>query len=326
MKTLFKVLLAFVIILTISNLFLSRHLSVQRSIEIKRPINQVFMNVANVTNWQKWDPWCTSDSTVINSFPGSVYGVNAQRIWTSDDSGNGAMSITAMELNKKIEFDLQFTEPFESKAKVSFTFEQIKGSTNITWTINQEFSFFFRVFGLLSDKMIGQGFELGLRNLKTLCETSKAAFHILMFDKAEFYVYSKKENCTTAEIGTTLETAYGALIDKMAEDGITVFGKPICIYHTYTKTEVELEAALPVHQITTPSEYTKTFPAATVLKATYVGAYDKTQAAYDALDAFAAKNELIVSESHYQIFITDPGTVSDPNKWVTEIYYTVVGE
>ena len=76
-----------------------------------------------------------------------------------------------------------------------------------------------------------------------------------------------------------------------------------------------------MHQITIPSEYTKTIPAATVLKAE--GAFDKIQAAYDALDAFAVKNELSTSDSHYQIFITDPGIVTEANKWVTEIYYTV---
>jgi len=323
MKTTFKVLLSLLLLFILSNFFLKENTTVQRSIEIERPINQAFMNVANVTEWEKWDPWCTVDSTVVNSYPQAVYGLNAQRSWISEESGNGNMTITAMELNKKIEFDLQFTEPFKSEAKVSFTFEQIKGKTIVTWAMYQEYSFFFRVFGLLADKIIGPDFKLGLENLKTLSETSREAFHILMFDKAEFYVYSKKEHCATVEIGRTLESAYGELITKMAEDEITIFGKPICIYHTYTETEVELEAALPVHQITIQSEYTKTIAAATVLKATYVGAYDKTQAAYDALDAFAVKNELSTSDSHYQIFITDPGIVADPNKWVTEIYYTV---
>lgn len=323
MKTIFKVLLSLILLLLLSNFFLKGNATVQRSIEIERPLNQVFMKVANVSEWAKWDPWCTSDSTISNTFPGAIYGLNAQRTWTSEESGIGSMTITAIELNKKIEFDLQFSAPFESEAKVIFTFEQIQGKTKVTWAMTQEFSFFFRVFGLLVDKMIGPDFERGLQNLKSITETSREAFHILMFDKAEFYVYSKKENCATAEIGTTLEAAYGYLIDKMAEDEISIFGKPICIYHSYTDTEVELEAAIPVHQITKPSEYTKTIPAATVLKATYVGAYDKTQAAYDALDTFAAKNELSISDGHYQIFITDPGTVTDPNKWVTEIYYSV---
>ena len=323
MKTTLLTLLGVVCIFILSNFFFSADVYVERSIEIERPINQVFMKVANVTEWQKWELWCTTDSTIVNSFTETVYGINAKRAWVSEESGAGSMQITNVELNKQIDFDVQFIEPFESKGKGTFTFEQINGKTKATWRLHQEYSFLFRTLGLLADKMIGEGFEMSLQNLKSLTENSIDPFHILMFDKAEFYVYSKKENCATVEIGRTLESAYGELIAKMAEDEITIFGKPICIYHTYTETEVELEAALPVHQITIPSEYTKTIPAATVLKATYVGAYDKTQAAYDALDAFAVKNELSTGDSHYQIFITDPGIVTDPNKWVTEIYYTV---
>lgn len=323
MKLIYKILIVVTLLFIGINSFLDSSIIVERSTNIKRPVNQVFMKVVNVKEWQNWDPWCTQDSTINNTYPTVVYGLNSQRSWTSEESGSGNMTFTNVELNKKIDFDLQFIEPFESEASATFTFEQIEGKTKVSWSMSQEYPFLLRVFGLVADMMIAPDFELGLENLKVLCETSRDPYHILMFEKEAFSVYSKKENCTTAEIGITLEHVYGELIDKMAEDKITVFGKPICIYHSYTDTEVELEAALPVHQIINPSEYTKMIPAATVLKATYVGSYDKTQAAYNALDAFAAKNELSVSDSHYQIFITDPGTVSDPNKWVTEIYYTV---
>jgi effector-binding domain-containing protein len=324
MKTSLKLGLGILLVFIVSNFFLTKDVIVERSIEIERPINQVFMKVANIKEWQNWDPWCSQDSTLKVTYPATIFGANAQRTWVSEESGSGEMTFTTVELNKRIEFDLLFLEPFDSEAKAVISFEQIKGKTKVSWSMHQEYPFLLRVFGLLADNMIGPDFELGLQNLKSYVEAIQDPFHILMFDKAEFYVYSKKENCTTADIGTTLETAYGNLIAKMAEDEITIFGKPICIYHSYTDTEVELEAALPVHQITKTSEYTQTIPAATVLKATYVGAYDKTQAAYDALDTFAAKNELSISDSHYQIFITDPGTVTDSNKWVTEIYYTIL--
>ena len=323
MKTSIKLVLGILLVFIASNCFLSKDVIVERFIEIERPINQVFMKVANIKEWQNWDPWCTQDSTLKVTYPSVIFGENAYRSWVSEEYGSGEMTFTTIELNKLIEFDLQFLEPFESEAKAIISFEQIKGETKVSWSMYQEYPFLLRVFGLLADNMIGPDFELGLQNLKSYVEAIKDPFHILMFDKAEFYVYSKTENCTTADIGTTLETAYGNLIDKIAEDEITIFGKPICIYHSYTDTEVELEAAIPVHQITKTSEYTQTIPAATVLKATYVGAYDKTQAAYDALDTFAVKNELSINKSHYQIFITDPGTVTDPNKWVTEIYYSV---
>ena len=323
MKTWLKVLLSFLLLYILSNFFFSGLITVKRSIEIKRPINQVFMQVANISEWEKWDPWCNQDSTVTISYADIFYGEGASREWKSQESGSGNMTFSKVELNKQIDFDLVFLEPFKSEAKANFTFEQKGGLTLVTWRMNLEYPFLLRVMGVFADSMVGPDFELGLLNLKNVTESLQDPFHILMFEKAAFPVYSKKENCATAEIGITLEAAYRDLIAKMTEDEITIFGKPICIYHNYTDTEVELEAALPVHQITKPNNYTSTIPSATVIKATYVGAYDKTQAAYDALDAFAAKNELSISDSHYQIFITDPGIVSDPNNWVTEIYYTL---
>ena len=218
MKTAFRTLLAIICIFIVSNFFFSADVFVERSIEIKRPINQVFMKVANVAEWQKWELLCTTDSTIVNSFTETVYGINAKRAWISEESGAGNMQITNVELNKQIDFDIEFIEPFESKGKGTFTFDQIKGKTKATWRLHKEYSFFFRVLGLFPDKMIGEGFEMSLKNLKSLTEKTIDLFHILMFNKAEFYVYSKKENCATIEIGRTLESAYGKLIAKMAED------------------------------------------------------------------------------------------------------------
>lgn len=323
MKVLFKVLLGLLVLFVLVNFFLSGSVLVSRSVEIKRPINNIFMNVANLKDWQYWGPLNTTDSTIVNSYPTNTYGLNAQRNWTSVESGSGSMILKSMVLNEHLELELKFTHPFESFAHSNFTFKQIKGKTEVTWTLQQDYSFFLRFLGLFADSRIGSDFDSGLQKLKLLSESSYEPFNIQMLHKAAFSVYSKKDNCKTAEIGTTLEAVYGELIDKMTNEGVSVFGKPICWYHTYTDTEVELEAALPINEAFLPNEYTKTIPEAVVLKATYVGAYDKTQYVYEALDAFAAKNELKTQKSHYQIFITDPGTTSRSDEWVTEIYYTV---
>ena len=324
MKLGYKLLVGVLVLFTSLNFFLKEQVVVNRSIEIKRPINNVFMNVANVKDWANWDPWCTTDSTIVNTYPANTFGLNAQRNWISNESGSGSMVVKSIALNEQIDFDLKFYEPFESLAHISFIFKQIKGKTHVTWAMQQDYPFFFRVFGLFADAIIGPDFDLGLKNLKLLSEATYDPYNIRMLLKPAFFVYSKKAHCKAEEIGVNIERIYGELLDEMILEGVSVFGKPICWYHTYTDTDVELEAALPINQLFSPNEYTKTTPAAVVLKAIYVGAYDKTQYVYEALDAFALKNELEVQKSHYQIFITDPGTTSNSDEWVTEIYYTVV--
>ena len=323
MKNAFKVLLAVLLVLIIPNLFIDKNLRLERSVEITSPINPVFMKFANVTEWQNWHPWFKQDSISTKLTQTVVYGSGANVEWNNEAFGRGKLILKTLDLNKSLDFELLCSDFLQVKVKGALTFKQVNRKTHVSLTIEQEYPFLLRILGLFAAKNFGKDLELGLQNLKKQVETSKEPFHILMYNKAAFSVYSKKEFCSTEEIGKTLENTYKDLQKVMEEDGIYIFGKPICIYHSYSDTTVVLEAALPVHQILTENSYTKTIAAATVLKATYVGSYEKTQATYDALDAFASRNGLSTSDTHYQIFITDPGSIQDPNKWVTEIYYTV---
>ena len=323
MKTLLKIIGALVALFILVSLFLDKTVQIERSIEIEGPVNKVFMKIANGKQWQNWDFWSELDSTIVNSYEGPVYGLGAIRSWTSEESGTGSMTFTNVELNKRIDYTLDFIEPFESHAKGSFTFEQVNGHTKVVWTDTEDFAFHMRFFGLFIEKMIGTAFEKSLANLKELCESSTEKYNIVMYDKAGFDIYSERASCEISEIGKTLEQLYSRLYNQVIADGNDFHSRPICFYHNFTETTVDLEAALPVSITKGKTSQVKTVPAATVIKTTYVGAYDKTQAAYDALDDFTSYNGLKIEASHYQMYITDPGDVQDPSQWVTEIYYSL---
>lgn len=320
MKILLRVFATLIALFVIINLFLDNSCSIQRSVEIKSPVNKVFMKIANATEWQNWDYWSELDSTITNHYEGPVYGKGATRSWTSEESGCGNMIFTDVLLNNRIDYDLNFIKPFKSHSKGSFTFEQIQGITKVSWDDVQELPFYIRMFGLFIEQMIGTAFDESLNNLKVLCETEQETFNILMQNKASFNYYSQTATCEVKNIGKTLEQLYGSIYQNIIRDEADFFGRPICFYHNFSADSVQLEAALPVLK---KSSSAKTVAESVVIKATYVGPYDKTQPAYDALDQFVSNNELNVSPTHYQVFITDPGEVNDPNKWVTEIYYTL---
>ncbi|MDB2442924.1 GyrI-like domain-containing protein [Flavobacteriales bacterium] len=324
MKTTFKVLVLLTIVLIVPNLFLNNRIDIERTVEIESPINMVFMKVANVSEWGNWYPFYLKDVSVKFDPTESIYGAGANLEWNTEKNNSGVLKLNEVVLNKKVAFNLLYSGRVVNEVLGEFTFEQVNRKTRVTCNLNQSHPLLFRVFGFFGFKKIEQEFEIALQNLKKQVEESQNPFHILMYQKEAFSVYSKTLSCKTSTIGRNLERTYKELQKQMQEDGIAVFGKPICIYHNYSDTTVELEAALPIHQITKRSKYTKTINSATVLKATYVGPYDKSQATYDALDEFAIKNGLKIKDSHYQIFITDPGIVEDPSKWVTEIYYTLL--
>ena len=64
MKLIYKILIVVTLLFIGINSFLDSSIIVERSTNIKRPVNQVFMKVVNVKEWQNWDPWCTQDSTI----------------------------------------------------------------------------------------------------------------------------------------------------------------------------------------------------------------------------------------------------------------------
>lgn len=324
MKTTFKVLVLLTIVFIVPNLFLNKRIDIERTVEIESPLNMVFMKVANVSEWENWYPFYLKDSNVKFDPTESIYGTGANLEWNTEKNNSGLLKLNEVVLNKKTAFNLLHSDRIVNEVLGEFTFEQVNRKTRVTCNLNQSPPFLLRVLGFFAFKKIEQEFEIALQNLKKQVEESQNPFHILMYQKEAFSVYSKTLSCKTSTIGSNLERSYKELEKQMQEDGIAIFGKPICIYHNYSDTTVELEAALPIHQITKPSKYTKTINSATVLKATYVGPYDKSQATYDALDEFAIKNGLKIKDSHYQIFITDPGIVEDPSKWVTEIYYTLL--
>lgn len=315
-----KVLIIISLSLLISNTFLKDSITIEREISINTAPNTVFMMLANTHEWANWDYLHQIDSEVNNTYQGPRFGINAKRTWKSSTS-DGTMTIDSMTLNKNLSYSLQFSKPLEIDIRAKFNLVQNKGTTVLTWSNTLYFPFHKRIIGLFSEKMMGKAFEEGLNKLKRLCESSQNNYHILMYNKAPYTVRSKEIICTTSTIGKELEQSFQMLLTDLYTSNTQTFGNPICYYHNFNGDSAHIEAALPVYKGSKMAN--KDFDESRVLKATYVGPYDETQPAYTALDAFLEKHELEKEESHYQIFLTDPATEPNPQKWVTEIYYTI---
>jgi hypothetical protein len=82
------------------------------------------------------------------------------------------MTLTRLEPNR-IDMELSFKEPFESKGQNYLTFQESNGQTTVTWGATGENPYpVGRIFGLMMDGMLGKDFEFGLAELK---KTSEAA-------------------------------------------------------------------------------------------------------------------------------------------------------
>ena len=151
------------------------HYQVERSTAINAPASVVFAQVNDFHKWQAWSPWAKMDPAMKQSYEGSPAGVGAIYTWAGNSEvGEGRMTITDSHPSEHIRIKLEFLKPWAATNATDFTFRPQGNQTAVTWTLSGDNNFMRKAFGLFMnmDKMIGNDFEKGLAQLKSVAETA----------------------------------------------------------------------------------------------------------------------------------------------------------
>ena len=149
---------------------------VARSTTIAAPPAVVFAQVNDLHKFQTWSPWAKLDPAAKYTYGGPPAGVGAVFNWAGNSKvGEGRMEITESRPHELVRIKLDFIEPFASTAMTDYTFKSENNQTTVTWSMAGNQNFMSKAFGLIMsmDKMIGQDFEKGLANLKSVAESAK---------------------------------------------------------------------------------------------------------------------------------------------------------
>ncbi len=147
--------------------------AVERSRTIAAEPDVVFTLVDDFHHWPKWSPWEGLDPNIETTFGGAESGTGATYDWTGNEEvGTGKMTITASDAPRSIVIDLQFIEPWASRADNTFTFEPDGEGTRVTWSMSGDNDFMGKAMSLFMDvdTMIGADFERGLDKLAEAAE------------------------------------------------------------------------------------------------------------------------------------------------------------
>lgn len=150
----------------------------ERSTTIAAPPSAVFPHLNDLHKWQAWSPWAKKDPDAKTTFEGPQEGVGSAMSWAGDSNvGEGKMTITESKPNERVQYRLDFLKPFTGTNMAEFTFTPEGNGTKVVWSMSGKNNFFSKAFGLFVDceKMIGDDFEQGLRDLKAIVE--KPATH-----------------------------------------------------------------------------------------------------------------------------------------------------
>jgi hypothetical protein len=166
--------------LLIIGLILPKEYKLSREVTIKRNNTDVFNYVKYLKNQSHYNVWAQMDPNQITTYTGEDGQVGFTSAWKSeiDSVGSGSQTIVAMNEGTSIDYEIIFTEPFESTMQTSMVFAPVdSSSTKLTWNFRGDMNYPFNVMLLVYDmeKTLGKDLQQGLNTLKEILEKESAS-------------------------------------------------------------------------------------------------------------------------------------------------------
>jgi hypothetical protein len=146
---------------------------VERTVNIEAPPEKIFPLIDELRNLEAWSPWEKVDPAVKRTYSGAAAGVGAVYEWTGNkDIGQGRMEIVESIAPSSITLKLDFVKPFEAHNILEYTLQTQGDATKVTQAMHGPCSYMSKLIGVFidTDRMIGDKFEEGLLNLKSIAE------------------------------------------------------------------------------------------------------------------------------------------------------------
>jgi hypothetical protein len=178
MKWLKRIFIAFLILITLVltvALFIPRQYQVEREIVIAKNKDSVFQFISHLKNQNLYSVWAKTDPDMKASFSGTDGMAGFVSYWDSKNKsvGKGSQTITRIVEGDSMYTHLRFEVPFEAEDDSYMSTKYIDDNhTKVTWGFKGEFPYPMNIMKLFinMEEMIGNDFNTGLQNLKSLLE------------------------------------------------------------------------------------------------------------------------------------------------------------
>ena len=147
---------------------------IERSVRIQAPPERVFALVANLEQFNRWNPWQKKDPAIRGQYGAHVSGPGASYAWQSLEVGSGSMTILESVAPARLAMRLDFIKPFEAHSMAEFSITPDGDASRVTWVMYGPSNFVSKLMQVAfsMDKMVGPDFERGLAQLKTRAESA----------------------------------------------------------------------------------------------------------------------------------------------------------
>lgn len=168
-------LVGLIAIALIAGLFIDGNYSLEREITINKPRQEVYNYVKYLKNQNNFSVWAKADPLMKKEFSGDDATVGFISAWESEnpDVGKGKQKIIAIKEGERIDYELQFIEPFEATDYAYMTTEAVsEHQTRVRWGFKGEMKYPMNLMMLVMDMetMLAPDLEKGLHSLKAIME------------------------------------------------------------------------------------------------------------------------------------------------------------
>lgn len=173
LKILGLIVLAIILFVLISGLFVDKDYHIEKEITINAPREKVWSHVSSFSEMAKWNPFTEKDPNIKTSVSGTDGTVGAVYHWDGNkDVGAGEQTITKLDPNNRVETHLHFIKPFEGEADAFLNLSDTASGTKVTWGFDTHYKYPMNVMLLFidMDEMMGKEYNKGLANLKAIAE------------------------------------------------------------------------------------------------------------------------------------------------------------
>lgn len=148
---------------------------VERSVTINKPKSEVFAYAKMLKNQNDWGPWFKKEPTMKQEFRGTDGTIGFTSYWngTNAEVGEGEQEIKRIVEGERIETELRFKRPVESKANAYLITDSAgENQTKVKWGFTGSMPRPMNIMLLVMDmdKEVGKDFGDGLASLKTILE------------------------------------------------------------------------------------------------------------------------------------------------------------
>ena len=298
---------------------------------IDASIAQVYAQVEDLGRWSAWCPWLErvpADAVVLTG-GGASKGARCE--WTDAKVGEGAITHQRLLRGQEISQRLRLKHPFTVQGISTWTFVDVDGRTEVTWSVAGRVAFTMRMFASTVNGALAFDLRYGLDRLAALLEPQDAPRYTIDHEGLRDvspcrYVYKTYSGPIKA-LAVTMQTLLAELRQQLGSRNVQPSGAPIAVY---LKTNIKLrttvcQLGLPVADADIGDMPVREMPAHRAFVVTLHGDYSALEVAwYQAMQRLTQESirpdQRIAPFERYHV---GPGE-ADRNNCVTELHIPLI--